>query len=99
MNDSPPARSDEPYWSLAGLRHGVRITLPLLPGTIVFAMALGTIAAQKGLSLFETALMSFLTYSGAAQLVALEIWPQRTDDSRRSAPSRSSPRRSACASC
>lgn len=75
MNDSPPARSDEPYWSLAGLRHGVRITLPLLPGTIVFAMALGTIAAQKGLSLFETALMSFLTYSGAAQLVALEIWP------------------------
>jgi predicted branched-subunit amino acid permease len=65
------------YWSRAGLSEGVRLTLPLLPGTCVFAAAFGTIAAQKGLSLFETVFMSASVYAGASQLVALEAWPDR----------------------
>src|SRR2546421_1499564 len=64
-------------WSLAGLAEGVRVTLPLLPGTCVFAAAFGTIAAQKGLTLFETVFMSGAVYAGASSLVALEAWPQR----------------------
>lgn len=65
------------YWSLAGLAEGVRVTLPLIPGTCVFAAAFGTIAAQKGLSAFEAVFMSGAVYAGASQLVALEAWQDR----------------------
>jgi predicted branched-subunit amino acid permease len=37
-------------------------------------MAFGTIAAQKGLSLTDTVLMNALVFTGAAQLVAVEVW-------------------------
>jgi predicted branched-subunit amino acid permease len=76
MTANPATRANA-YWSLAGLAEGVRVTLPLVPGTCVFAAAFGTIAAQKGLSLAETMLMSGAVYAGASQLVALEAWPDR----------------------
>src|SRR3954470_18665088 len=63
-----------PYWSLPGLVEGAWRTAPLLPGTVVFAFAFGTIAAQKGLSLGDTVLMNALVFAGAAQLVAIEVW-------------------------
>src|SRR4051812_3474484 len=63
-----------PYWSLPGLVEGAWRTAPLLPGTVVFAFAFGTIAAQKGLSLGDTVLMSALVFAGTAQLVAMEVW-------------------------
>lgn len=63
-----------PYWSLPGLAEGAWRAAPLLPGTVIFGMAFGTIAAQKGLSLADTVLMSALVCAGAAQLVALEVW-------------------------
>ena len=63
-----------PYWSRAGLWSGIRYTLPMLPGTAVFGMAFGTVAAQKGLTLTEAALMSALVFGGASQLVAMEVW-------------------------
>src|SRR4029077_9294685 len=44
------------------------------PGTVVFAAAYGTLAAQKGLTLTETVLMSALVFGGSSQLVALEVW-------------------------
>jgi predicted branched-subunit amino acid permease len=40
----------------------------------VFALAFGTIAAQKGLSLTDAVLMNALVFAGAAQLVAIEVW-------------------------
>ena len=46
----------------------------MVPGTMVFAAAFGTLAAQKGLTLAETVLMSALVYGGASQLVAMEVW-------------------------
>jgi len=46
----------------------------MVPGTVVFAAAYGTLAAQKGLAFSETVLMSALVFGGAAQLVALEVW-------------------------
>ena len=46
----------------------------MVPGTVVFAAAYGTLAAQKGLTLTEAVLMSALVYGGASQLVALEVW-------------------------
>ncbi|QTL02732.1 AzlC family ABC transporter permease [Aquabacter sp. L1I39] len=58
----------------AGFLHGMRETLPLLPGLTVFGMAFGAAAAQKGFSLFEAALSSALVFAGLAQMVALEGW-------------------------
>lgn len=46
----------------------------MVPGTVVFAAAYGTLAAQKGLTFSEAVLMSALVFGGASQLVALEVW-------------------------
>lgn len=61
-------------WGLDGLRYGVTHTLPLLPGTAVFGAGFGTVAVQKGLTFTEALCMSAFVFSGAAQLVAMEIW-------------------------
>ena len=42
----------------------------------MFAVAFGTAAAQKGLSLGETLSLSAFVYAGASQMVGLEIWQQ-----------------------
>jgi predicted branched-subunit amino acid permease len=63
-----------PRWGLDGLRYGVKHTLALLPGTAVFGMAFGPVAAPQGLTLTETTVMSAFVFSGAAQMVAMEIW-------------------------
>jgi branched chain amino acid efflux pump len=69
-----PDKSPTPRWGFAGLRYGVEHTLALLPGTAVFGMAYGTVAAQKGLTFVEAAAMSVFVFSGSAQFVAMEIW-------------------------
>ncbi len=66
-----PLRS---FFSWDGLARGARATLPAFPGFIVFAMAFGTAAAQKGLSLGATLGLSAFVYAGASQMVGLEIW-------------------------
>jgi len=53
-------RTQAPYWSFAGLARGARLCGAMVPGTVVFAAAYGTLAAQKGLTLSETVLMSAL---------------------------------------
>lgn len=63
-----------PYWSFSGLAVGARLCGAMVPGTVVFAAAYGTLAAQKGLTLTEAVLMSALVYGGASQLVAMEVW-------------------------
>ena len=58
----------------AGILQGARSTLPAFPGLIVFGMAFGTAAAQKGLSFGETLGLSAAVYDGAAQMVGLKVW-------------------------
>jgi predicted branched-subunit amino acid permease len=65
-----------PHFSYLGVRQGVRAALPAFPGFIMFALAFGTAAAQKGLSLGETLGLSAFVYAGASQMVGLEIWQQ-----------------------
>jgi len=65
-----------PYFSTAGLRHGARAAVPAFPGFIMFALAFGAAAAQKGLSIGETLGLSAFVYAGASQMVGLEIWQQ-----------------------
>jgi 4-azaleucine resistance transporter AzlC len=61
-------------FTLAGVRQGFALTVPTLPGTIVFGMAFGAAASAKGLSLVEAAAMSAFVYAGMSQMVALEAW-------------------------
>jgi predicted branched-subunit amino acid permease len=60
--------------TLTGSLHGARLTLPLMPGVMVFGTAFGTAAAQKGLSLWEALGISAFVFAGAAQMVGLELW-------------------------
>lgn len=53
---------------------GVFTILPLLVAVAPFGLLLGTLAAQKGLSPLETALMGAMVFAGASQFVAVEIW-------------------------
>jgi predicted branched-subunit amino acid permease len=65
-----------PVWTWDGFRHGMRMGLAVLPGMLVFGLAVGTTAARKGLSFADSALMNLFVYAGATQMIALEIWPQ-----------------------
>jgi 4-azaleucine resistance transporter AzlC len=48
--------------------------LPFLLGVIPFGLILGALAAQKGLSPLETALMSGFVFAGSSQFVAIGLW-------------------------
>lgn len=74
MQSHPNDPGQPVCWSLSGLFTGARYVFPLLPGAAVFAAAFGTLAAQKGLTFFETVLMSAAVFAGASQYAAMEIW-------------------------
>src|SRR5258708_7212209 len=67
----------KPTWSLAGLRLGIMLMLPALPGMIAFAVAVGATEARKGFGAVEAALMNVTVYAGASQMVAMAAWPDR----------------------
>ena len=69
-------KSGPPRITRAGLRLGVKAALPLMAGVVVFGLAFGASAAQKGLTLVETVLMSAVVYGGIVQFVILEVWAQ-----------------------
>lgn len=48
--------------------------LPLLAAACPFALLLGAVAIQKGLSPAEITLMSFVVYAGASQFIAVDLW-------------------------
>src|SRR5262245_29206362 len=76
MTTQSPMSAQAPYWSLGGIAEGAWRSAPLLPGTVIFAAAFGTLAAQKGLSLTDTVLMNAIVFAGASQLVAIEVWTE-----------------------
>ncbi len=65
----------QPRWTLEGFREGAGATLPLLPGLCAFGLAFGTVAAGRGLGLFEAVIMSATVYSGVAQIIVVDAWP------------------------
>lgn len=58
----------EPSWT-SGLTQG----LPIAAGYIPAALGFGLLGANSGLSIFETALMSIIIFSGAAQYMAIGL--------------------------
>jgi branched chain amino acid efflux pump len=76
MTTQSQESAQAPYWSMPGVVEGAWRSAPLLPGTVIFAAAFGTLAAQKGISLTDTVLMNAIVFAGAAQLVAIEVWKE-----------------------
>ena len=73
MPDPTPQDAGPPPLTLAGARTGMRLTLPLVPGVIVFGTAFGAAAAQKGFDVWLTLSLSAFVFAGASQMVALEL--------------------------
>ena len=66
------ANPDTARWTFAGFRRGALDVLPFVPGITGFAMAYGTVAARKGMTLFEALLMSATVFAGVVQMVVLD---------------------------
>jgi len=64
----------EPYVSRAGMWRGVLDSLPFQPGALIFGLAVGAAASQKGLSFAESIGQSAIVYAGASQMLTLQIW-------------------------
>lgn len=69
--------SETPFWSLAGIREGVRMGLPVTPGVMAFGLVVGAAAERAGVTFLQSTAMNVFICSGIAQLVALEIWPHQ----------------------
>ena len=59
-----------------GVTDGAAKSLVLAPSVIAFGLAVGVLAAAKGLTTLETALMSGWVNAGSAQMAALQIWAE-----------------------
>ncbi|MBB3591852.1 putative branched-subunit amino acid permease [Rhizobium sp. BK529] len=53
---------------------GMRTIFPLIVAVWPIGLVFGAVAATKGLSPLETALMSALVFAGGSQFVAMDIW-------------------------
>lgn len=63
----PPSRFTE-------AREGIADILPAMIAAVPIGLLFGAVAASKGLSVAEVALMSGLVFAGGAQFAAIEIW-------------------------
>lgn len=69
-----PASSAKPYVSRAGFWRGIVESLPFQPGALIFGLAVGAAASQKGLTFAESIGQSAIVYAGASQMLTLQIW-------------------------
>jgi len=53
---------------------GLRAIAPLVVAAFPIALVFGALAAQKGLTAFETMLMSSVVFAGGSQFVAIDFW-------------------------
>ncbi|MFO1168086.1 MAG: AzlC family ABC transporter permease [Rhodoblastus sp.] len=74
-SEAQPA-PEQPYVSRAGLWRGLIDSIPFQPGALIFGLAIGAAASQKGLTLGESIGQSAIVYAGASQMLTLQIWQQ-----------------------
>ena len=67
----------KPHWTYDAFREGVIATLPLMPGLFAFGMAFGTVAARRSFSLLDALTMSGIVFSGVAQIIVVDAWPEQ----------------------
>jgi predicted branched-subunit amino acid permease len=65
---------EKPTLTWAGAVIGARTSMPLTIFTIAYGLAFGAIAAEKGLTAFQAASLSALTFAGTSQFVAMDFW-------------------------
>lgn len=70
MVDVPSTRTGGRLAYLAGVRDMLPLALTVIP----FGFLMGNLAAEKGLSVAETVLMSMTVFAGASQFAAVDIW-------------------------
>jgi predicted branched-subunit amino acid permease len=56
---------------------GVKLGIPVIISAAPFGLLFGALAVDKGLSVFETVLMSAAVYGGASQMVGIELFGDR----------------------
>lgn len=67
--------SDAPVtFTSGGIGHGLKTTIPLEVGGIVYGVIFGVVAANVGWTGGEAVIMSTLVNSGAAQVAATDVW-------------------------
>ena len=65
-----------PTFTWAGVIEGARKGILIAPTLIAFGLAVGVLAASKGLTVPEIALMSAWVYAGGAQMATLQVWAE-----------------------
>ena len=65
-----------PTFTWGGVVDGARKGILISPALLAFGVAVGVLAASKGLSVLEIALMSAWVYAGGAQMATLQIWAE-----------------------
>ncbi|HEX8220832.1 MAG TPA: AzlC family ABC transporter permease [Chloroflexia bacterium] len=66
--------SEQVTFTRRGLVQGAVKMLPIALVDVPFAIVLGVLARQAGLSTLEIMLMSMLVFAGASQLIAVGLW-------------------------
>ncbi|TKT81441.1 AzlC family ABC transporter permease [Aquamicrobium sp. LC103] len=70
----PYLRQTDKATAGAEFRRGVASCVPVLLGTVPYALLLGAQAAQKGLSAVEVPLMTGLNFAGGSEFAAIQLW-------------------------
>lgn len=65
-----------PTFTWAGVVDGARKGILISPTLIAFGLGVGLLAASKGLTVAESALMSAWVYAGGAQMATLQVWTE-----------------------
>jgi predicted branched-subunit amino acid permease len=66
----PSSSASSQFWQ------GFRMGIPVVIASAPFGLLYGALAAQTGLSLFDTVVMSATIFGGASQMVGLELFGQ-----------------------
>jgi predicted branched-subunit amino acid permease len=66
----PSSSASSQFWQ------GFRMGIPVVIASAPFGLLYGALAAQTGLSLFDTVVMSAMIFGGASQMVGLELFGQ-----------------------
>ena len=68
--------TQKPTFTWHGVVDGAHKGLLIAPTLIAFGLGVGLLAASKGLSVSEIALMSAWVYAGGAQMATLQVWTE-----------------------
>lgn len=73
MSISPAVEAAGDY-TRSEFRRGLASSLPILLGTVPYAVVLGAQATQKGLGTLELSMMTALNFAGGSEFAAIQLW-------------------------